>query len=143
MQHTQHTPQVLTLTGNTFTTDEEAVEVVVGGTPCVVLHSTLTTITCRLAKRNATAPLPRLQPGSRGVLQKYFNGYGFPGANHAALSTVRNDAPFLVEVNPDHMDGRVNFDSTYSSEHRAMFRVPRTATYRFLTAGDDPCYVRV
>ena len=132
---------VVTITGHSFSTVESEVDVTVGGVPCSVLSSTLTTIRCKLAARDPASVLPAVQHGSRGIEQKFFDGMAYPG-QHDNLATVINDAPFKVTMNEDSFTTPVSWSSTYTSQHRGLFKVPRTATYRFMIASDDNSEVR-
>lgn len=117
----------------------------------MVTSASLTTIKCTLARRNASAVLPRLQPGSRGVEQRIYEGWrnvldtALQWANEEEYMYTQTGQQFDLGFNAVGMSGRQEKDASdwrYYSWQKAFLRVPKTGVYNFHISSDDYSAVR-
>lgn len=136
---------LLTITGSGFSIDTSRNSVDLDSTPCAIVSSSLSSITCRIGKYlksgNGSSPLSANQfvMGGIGLLHALYPGYvAFPGP---ATATLPSSVPKDALINSDSLVGYYPpYNSVFDNYHQVLigfFVPPASTNYSFYTRGDD------
>jgi hypothetical protein len=136
---------LLTITGSGFSINPSRNTVELDSTPCQIVSSSLSSITCRIGKfsksgsGSSTLPPNQFIMGGIGLLHSVYPGnVAFPGL---ASATLPNSVPREALINSDSLVGFYPpYNSAFDSYNQVLigFFVPPVSTnYSFYTRGDD------